>query len=209
MSEVDIHHEIKENYDQLKKVIAILQANTNFNLAKVTNDNGDIPLHTVMEFGENDVFELVELLVKMNPEGVRTKNKDGNLPLHLHLLGQPTTDGDKVREFLLKEYPEASKVQNKQGSLPIHFAACNDLKTTQLLLKEYPEGIKVEDDNGWLPIHDACSNGHQAIIRLLVTVYPEGLQVAIYRSIKLLLAPRPWRFLSMLFSLTPIQIASR
>jgi hypothetical protein len=106
------------------------------------------------------VFDLVQVLVKMNPEGVRTNNGDGNLPIHL--LGPGTDDGKKAQTFLLKEYPEESKIQNKSGELPVHWAVSRVFGVTaKLLLKEYPKGIKVEDNDGWLPIHYAWYTKNQ------------------------------------------------
>jgi hypothetical protein len=31
---------------------------------------------------KKDVFDLVKVLVKMHPEGLKTKNMGGNLPIH-------------------------------------------------------------------------------------------------------------------------------
>jgi ankyrin repeat protein len=128
-----------------------------------------------MGVGKKGIFDLVQVLVKMNPEGARMKNTFGDLPIHF--LGPGTDDGNKARKFLLKEYPKGLKVQNKDGQLPIHVAGNTGFgETVKLLLKEYPEGFKVEDNKGGnLPIHHACYKGHLTI-RLLVDAYPGGLQ---------------------------------
>jgi ankyrin repeat protein len=111
-----------------------------------------------MRVGRNGLFDLVELLVKMNPGGVRAKNIYGNLPIHL--LGPATTDGDKARAFLLKEYPEASKVRNDSGRLPIHYACSNGHgPTIRLLVAAYPKGLQHKTKlNGNLPIHLAIAS---------------------------------------------------
>jgi hypothetical protein len=66
-----------------------------------------------MGVGKKGIFDLVQVIVKMNPEGARTKDNCGDLPIHL--LGPETDDGNKALVFLLKEYPEGSNTQNKEG----------------------------------------------------------------------------------------------
>jgi hypothetical protein len=149
MFDVDIHHEIRNNSVQLEEVVELLEGNENTDLAMVKDCHGNLPLHEVMLVDEEGtgLIELFRLLVKMNPEGVRTKNKYGSLPIHYP--GPATPDGDKSREFLLTQYPEALKVQNNWGRLPVHYAACrgfNALKEEKKRVATLIEEMKKDDD---------------------------------------------------------------
>jgi ankyrin repeat protein len=176
MSNVDIHSEIIKNADQLEKVVEILKSRPE--MAKVKDDrygHGGLPLHTAMEYGRKGVFDLVQVLMKLHPEGVKTVNTNGYLPIHGEAGGESHR---KAHEFLLKEYPEGSKIQNNDGYLPIHYAASNGLlSTVQLLLQEFPEGSKIQNNHGELPIHCAAEICPLSTVQLL-QVFPEGSKVA-------------------------------
>jgi hypothetical protein len=183
MSNVDIHSEIRKNANQLEKVIEILKSHPEMAIMTFFDN---LPLHTAMQYGGKGVFALVQVLVTIHPEGIKTKNSIGNLPIHL----MPWTSYDeagressrRAQEFLLKEFPEGSQTQNNRGELPIHYAARKGrLSTVQLFLQEYPQGSKVADNNGRLPIHHVCDQETPdkdtgELVVELVFVYPEGVQ---------------------------------
>ena len=80
------------------------------------NHKGLIPLHKAAHFHAS--LEILQLLVKNNPNGPFEFDKKENLPLHylfLGLLGPPPKD---QLGFLLKCYPHALSVRNMDGFVP-------------------------------------------------------------------------------------------
>ncbi len=48
--------------------------------------------------------------------------------------------------------------------------ACDigNVKRVKKLVRERVDHLNVEDNNGWTPLHIAASNGHSAIVRILI-----------------------------------------
>ena len=81
------------------------------------NQSGLIPLHKACHF--HAPLEYLQLLLDRHPDGIKAKDRHGNLPIHylyLSLMGPP--DPDKL-SLLLKYYPNSLSVSNNKGFVPL------------------------------------------------------------------------------------------
>jgi ankyrin repeat protein len=105
-------------------------------------NNDAPPLHAALRrnvFSTDDVVEMVEYLVELNPALVSSRDPDGSLPLHVAChRGAPFT----IVQSLVNLYKASVKSVTPQGDLPL-FLACDSaepsLDTIFLLMKMYPD----------------------------------------------------------------------
>jgi hypothetical protein len=177
---VDIHHEIIENAHNLGTVVETLKwagKEGSKNFARQRGENESLPLHTVMRHGRVGVLELVQQLTKLYPDGVKTKNSMGELPIHLMNSNHDEAPEDLfgAQKLLLEAFPDGSKTQDKSGRLPLHKALEDGTdRFAELLLQEHPEGCKEEDTHGDLPIHYAARRDKASMTQAVLTAYPKG-----------------------------------
>jgi ankyrin repeat protein len=102
------------------------------------------PLHAALELnvlGTDDVVEILEYLVGLNPAALTSRDRDGSLPLHLACRrGASFT----IVQSLVNLYKASVKSMTPQGDLPL-FLACEmpetSLDTIFILIKLYPDLI--------------------------------------------------------------------
>ena len=75
-----------------------------------------LPLHYVLATMETASKEVIELLLKKNPEGIRSKADDGTTPLHLIC---PIRASREVIELLIETCPEMLLEEDKLGENPL------------------------------------------------------------------------------------------
>jgi ankyrin repeat protein len=134
---------------------------------------------------EEEVSKLIDALLDMWPEAVKSTNRDGHNLLHravkrnaFHL---PTLQSLVVRR------PEMIFDRDlTRGSTPIHFACIHDDdKAHERLLvvlnacQEPREKLfSMRNGLGGVPLHCASHfDAHERVIEIIVEAYPEGLQV--------------------------------
>lgn len=84
---------------------------------RLPNRAGALPLHVACEFWTS--LEVVQMLVKEDPQTVRQVDRQGCTPLHLACANRAPNE---MLRFLVQEYPEALYVEDNKGRLPLHVA---------------------------------------------------------------------------------------
>eukprot|EP00735_Rhodelphis_limneticus_P015457 TRINITY_DN971_c0_g1::TRINITY_DN971_c0_g1_i1::g.16136::m.16136 TRINITY_DN971_c0_g1::TRINITY_DN971_c0_g1_i1::g.16136 ORF type:complete len:546 (+),score=71.50,sp/Q9HGN5/YO45_SCHPO/46.51/3e-09,Ank_4/PF13637.1/1.2e+04,Ank_4/PF13637.1/19,Ank_4/PF13637.1/3.4e+02,Ank_4/PF13637.1/0.0011,Ank_4/PF13637.1/3.4e+03,Ank_4/PF13637.1/1.2e+02,Ank_4/PF13637.1/0.051,Ank_4/PF13637.1/3.1,Ank_4/PF13637.1/2.8e+03,FYVE/PF01363.16/3.5e-14,Ank_2/PF12796.2/1.5e+02,Ank_2/PF12796.2/0.15,Ank_2/PF12796.2/2.1,Ank_2/PF12796.2/ len=116
------------------------------------NNRGEIPLHVAMRCADMTV-EKIDRILEFFPEGAKSRNKVGNLPLH---TGARTGCHVHVMERILAAYPAAVSTSGQWGNLPLHFAAmslCPQPAVVHLLATIFPDAATRTNDKGDLPLH--------------------------------------------------------
>jgi ankyrin repeat protein len=91
--------------------------------AEVYDSAGYLPLHLSVRAGCPP--ELTIKLLIAHPPGVRLKDPDGNLPLHLsayHHKGRLWMKISENTTLIYAAYPDAVRQLDRTGNLPIHIA---------------------------------------------------------------------------------------
>ena len=86
------------------------------------------------------------------PEGIKARNLDLEIPLHMACGGQAPL---QVVETLLQRWPNSIKAKNHEDFLPLH-AACGKnapLEVAKALTKRFPDAVKAKTSHGDLPLH--------------------------------------------------------
>ena len=120
----------------------------------------------------------IELLLEKYPEAIRTKNEDGDLPLHLAIKARKTKD---IIQSLVEAYPDAIRVLDGDGNTCLHLLAQQmpgsinvkeifekyeeDLHDIYCFEDEYPPGVNL------------ISSDKDGILDLLIQKYPEACSV--------------------------------
>jgi ankyrin repeat protein len=122
---------------------------------------------------------LVENLIELAPGSLQTRNKDGNLPLHIASKKSWQEMSSDVVRLLLQAYPGGAQVKNKSKQLPLH-QACQVSVSHQVvsdLVQIYPRATQVKDFEARLPLHYAIiSNASLETINLLIEANPTSLK---------------------------------
>lgn len=130
------------------------------------------PLHSGIH-SEVHVEDL-EIVVDMHPEGLKTRNDHGDLPIHLALKRLCALP---VLEFLVAAYPASLLVGDAQGFLPLHLAILLGLPSDviSVVVQQCPRAAEVSSDQG-LPLVLAVQRGVALeAIRELVKAHPDAL----------------------------------
>jgi len=144
-------------------------------------ESGDYLLHLAcLSDCETSRVETIRLLLELNPEAAKARDKEGYIPLH-HAAYMEEMPVEAIL-ILLDTYPEgASVVVSSLGELPIHMAAVRwkymTVEIMQRIVELYPEGIRAQDNAGQLPLHYACRLARVEVIQYLGTLYPKGASV--------------------------------
>lgn len=189
MTQIQILDEIRKNRSNcLELVKRFEKANINCeDVAKAKSKSGWLPLHYVMIFCKGEgILELVQFLVRRHPKCVQATTDRDTLPINLM---PPTTNPQPVidsmqrdqlqaRIYIMKKYPEGVKMEDKDGETPIVRAVisrCNIL--VQAMLEKFPELAKEPNSIGKLPLHYAMETSNADAVKLLYSVYPDGIAV--------------------------------
>jgi len=144
------------------------------------------PIHVALfNVNVNEMYDVIEYLVKLNPSCLQARDEFGQTPLHMACMSTNITA--KIVELLLKICPESVHQQTSYNSgLPLH-TLCerkfNDevaIDILKLLLETHPESISAQydelDDVGDLPLHAAASYQSSAFCKVLADAYPESVR---------------------------------
>jgi len=144
-------------------VTALLSCN--FNSAKRSDANGDLPVHLLLRNGTDVSGAVVQALLDTYPTAATRADMYGDLPLSVALKHECKPE---VVKTLLMHNPDAAKVQNgRDGHSPLFLAFqhhAND-KTILGLMNHAPDLIvAVDKRTGMLPIEMATRNRHSKTI---------------------------------------------
>ena len=140
-----------------------------------------IPLHMAC-WGSKD-RQLVSLLIKLFPQGVKKKDDSGNLPIHLAASSCP-----KLVPILLKSFPESIDIPTRERRHALHLACRyspssfndNDYhKGIVELIKAGPQHASTPyQSSKMLPLHQVCANGlSMEVVKALVEAYPDAVKI--------------------------------
>lgn len=120
-------------------------------------------------------FSSIQSLLQQYPSSIQSKNKNGNIPLHLACFHGASL---QVVEYLVSSWPSSLSVEDDQGSLALHWACFGqkcDLLVIQNLLLQNPSSISHQTHNKQIPLHYACANGGSLqIVQVLCQKYQQG-----------------------------------
>lgn len=101
-------------------IAALLAACVEAN-GKIDSMHGRLPIHFACLFGAP--FEVILLLGSTNAYGIKSRAKDGSLPLHL-ACKQREPHFDAIH-YLIRTFPKGLKVKNEEGNVPLDMVSCN------------------------------------------------------------------------------------
>lgn len=108
----------------------------------IKDDTSKLPLVTAIR--KKRSLEIINELLKVYPEGAKTKLPEGELPLSLAITS--TGISDNIMLAVLKAYPDAAKitVSNNSSILPLHPAILrkHSIDIIQALLDIYPKATE-------------------------------------------------------------------
>lgn len=132
-----------------------------------TGGSGETALHEASRYGHVDVIK--RLLRHADPNLV---NSEWKTPLHLACLWQQPS----AVEALLREKRTRVDAVDGNRQTAIHFAAdAGRLDILKTVLSVYTdqmmkaEALQLQDDNGRTPLHLAAMNGHDNVVREILT----------------------------------------
>lgn len=137
-----------------------------------------IALHLACDshFGSPPSQVVLQRLVQLYPEGVRTQCYYGALPFHFACWG-PFASLEVV-EYLFEQHPDGVKCRDSCGCFPLHRAARRaPLEVIQFLVEVYPSALRARGFRKSLPLHEAsCGEGRRVeVVQLLIDRY-EGAE---------------------------------
>jgi ankyrin repeat protein len=151
-------------------------------IMKVTNEDGECPLHIVCH--KDGSLEVVEYLHRAFPLAVRARTTTVQewIPLHSACDLGKNAKLDVI-QFLVERWTDSIRAHDARGRLALHLACFRgaSLDVIQYLVEAYPGALKVPDSGGSLPLHLACDNKTAPsleVVQWLVEQWPESLSVA-------------------------------
>ena len=121
-----------------------------------------LPIHGALLAGSSGKYvpqHVLHALVSAFPDGLRTKDSQGRLPL---LWAARYNSSLRVLAYLLEEYPQGACVTSDDGALPLMLACLHgdSIEKVVLLLEAYPEAASNErrDFSGRTCFEYACDN---------------------------------------------------
>lgn len=141
---------------------------------------GRVPLHQIM-FSDRIPMDTLKSLCSAYPEGVKTKDFYGRVPLHYACdVNKPSSDSSVVHH-LLDLYPEGATVRDSHLLYPLTIAIDRDheavnLEVVRMLYNAFPAALSVPSLNNKLPLHIAVDRAVPSIplIKLLLSWNPQA-----------------------------------
>ena len=151
-------------------------------LINAEDGDGYLPIHHAAEWGR---VQIIELLLKFDPDSASKEINDVNQRLPLHLSYNSNLSSIQA---LYDAYPEAILARGVDGDTPLDLAREEENESvieflqTQLVYAEQSQNaafMTTVDDDGRLPLHRALKDDALlGSIKLLVRVYPAAVQVS-------------------------------
>jgi hypothetical protein len=143
------------DYEQVLHLLKRYPEATRKVLTKTSNGDelGNLALHEVVK--HQSPIKVVELVLKINEDAIKTKGQRGYLPLHYACLYGASVE---VVSRLIAKYPSATRARDDQdGRLPLHMAAKSGASQDVILalLIVHPKAAMVQDRSGHTPLEYA------------------------------------------------------
>lgn len=142
----------------------------------------NLPLHEVLQ-QQSPPLTVLNLLLDLNPGGIKQKGNQGNLPLHYACLNKSVSN--KIITRLLEAYPTAVRCRNDEDALPIHLACQNleDEESVLTILQSHPEGYYLRDADDFTPAdYISSSNGIKQSIEKIAPILVQTAKAASLRK---------------------------
>ena len=149
------------------------------------NDSGNNAFHLIFDrnLGREQIIVLLSVLLQgdSDAKGLRAKNADGYLPLHLYLR-QWEVDAEIV-DLLLLKYPDAAKMENGQGMIPLFTCVMRETSSAHIcksLCRCFPDGPATMNKTHSYPLHFAArrSKPNKEILKILLRRFPSAATAA-------------------------------
>jgi len=173
---------IQSNADTIQYMLELYPESIN-----ARDSDGWLPIHNAAyRLGRTDI---VETLLKHDPDGAskKTTNNAHQLPLHLACC----SEGIEAVQVLYDAFPEALSVPNGRGSVPIDMVRMNEFSNSSAIedflqiQQAYAQKAKdmsamhTLDEKDWLPLHHALKDkAPLGSIKLLLKVNPSAIRIA-------------------------------
>ena len=152
-------------------------------LITIHDKDEDTPLAAAVWYNQLDV---VRWLVRIDPEGMKTRNKDKRSVLHYAALNGNIEIASVFLELLEPSDKCALIISpDKDGATSLHYSCSSShLEFSQWLIDEYekcksesdPPLPTIQDKDGWTPLAYAVQNNQLDVVRWLVRIDPEGMK---------------------------------
>jgi hypothetical protein len=141
----------------------------------------NLPLHEILQ-QQSPPLTVLNLLLELNPDGIKQKGNQGFLPLHYACANKSISN--RIITRLLEKYPAAARCRNDDDALPIHLACqhLEDEDSVVAVLQSHPEGCYLRDADDFTPIDYISSDRVKQTIEKFAPVLVETAKAASLRK---------------------------
>jgi ankyrin repeat protein len=149
--------------------------------AQIQDKHQNYPIHLTTRYGGTS--RLLELLINAFPDGLKIRDADGNLPIHLavsHHKGKLWIDINELSVMIFEAYPKCIRDVDKKGYLPVHLAlrSKGPDEMIKYLLQIYPDSVAIPDPRGNTCLHLAIQfEGSFFLIHQILQLYPDAISI--------------------------------
>eukprot|EP00753_Platysulcus_tardus_P008709 PLAT16183.2.p1 GENE.PLAT16183.2~~PLAT16183.2.p1 ORF type:complete len:614 (+),score=210.71 PLAT16183.2:62-1843(+) len=138
--------------------------------ASAKSEHGNLAMHTAVQYGAPAA--VLQMLIDVNSEALRTHNNIGFMPAHYIGRGLSV----EAAALVADSYPQALKELSEAGSLPLHRSVCNGASADVVvaLVERFPEAVQLPGEHGFYPLHCVGRQSTFAVAELLLHAYPEA-----------------------------------
>ncbi|XP_057990375.1 uncharacterized protein LOC131172858 [Hevea brasiliensis] len=137
------------------------EASTSDQMLKTTSPDKDTALHEAVR---NNHLEVVEILIRKNPEFANIANAAGESPLYLAAVRENNIIASKILEICL-----SPAYTGPDGRTALHEAVISgDADLTRKILNKNSSLTREQDKEGWTPLHYASYFNLLPIVEMLL-----------------------------------------
>jgi hypothetical protein len=123
---------------------------------------GSLPIHVAVDIATRTLYgaskKMAKLLVELDPGSLLLPNKDGDLPLHIDIIGNDRRYSLRLADFLVERCPEAARVERRNGNLAIHDAIERRMfDVVREIVRHAPDTAGRQGAAGRSPLHGAVA----------------------------------------------------
>ena len=153
-------------------------------IAKRKNKKGLLPIHIAIECNKSPY--IIKALIKAFPESLKLKDENGDTPIMIALFFNSSKE---IIEVLINASSESLLEKDKDGNTPLMLALMlnydpvenNNVPISdniiELLIEKEPKAAEIQNNELEIPLHYAMLLNNINIIKVLIGIYPAGLNV--------------------------------